>query len=69
MIRAEHELHQRRLGRNVGVALSLVALIAIVLGLTFVKVTRGGGAAALEGFDHAVRPGITTPETTAGEGN
>ena len=52
-----------------GVALSLVALIAIVLGLTFVKVTRGGGAAALEGFDHAVRPGITTPETTAGEGN
>ncbi|SIN80299.1 hypothetical protein [Vannielia litorea] len=61
MIRAEHELHQRRLGRNVGVAVSLVALVVIVLGLTFVKVTRGG-AAAMEGFDHAVRPAMTTSE-------
>ena len=61
MIRAEHEIHQRRLGRNVGVAISLVALVVIVLGLTFVKVTRGG-VEAMQGFDHAVRPGMTTPE-------
>ena len=59
MIRAEHEIHKRRLSRNVGVGLSLVALVVIVLGLTYVKVTQGG---SLEAFDHAVRPSITTEE-------
>ena len=39
--REEHELHKRRLGRNVGLGLVLVGLIAIVFGLTVVKVTRG----------------------------
>lgn len=39
--REEHELHKRRLGRNVGVGLVLVAFIVIVFGLTVVKVTRG----------------------------
>lgn len=38
-IRAEHEIHQRRKGRNVGVALMLVAFIVLVLALTFVKIT------------------------------
>ncbi|MCL3880887.1 hypothetical protein [Marivita sp. GX14005] len=37
----QHELHSRRRGRNIGVGLVLVALIAIVFGLTVVKVTRG----------------------------
>lgn len=37
----QHELHKRRFGRNLGVGLVLVALIAIVFGLTVVKVTRG----------------------------
>lgn len=36
-----HELHHRRLGRNVGLALVLVAFIGIVFGLTVVKVTSG----------------------------
>ena len=35
-----HELHHRRLGRNVGLALVLVAFIGIVFGLTVVKVTN-----------------------------
>ena len=52
-IKATHELHQRRLSRNVGVGLTLVALIAVVFGLTVVKVTRGD---PMQGFDHAVRP-------------
>jgi ABC-type transporter Mla subunit MlaD len=39
--RVEHELHTRRHGRNVGVALVLVAFIAIVFGLTMVKVQSG----------------------------
>ncbi|MEN8660720.1 hypothetical protein [Marivita sp.] len=37
----QHELHERRFGRNVGVGLVLAGLIAIVFGLTVVKVTRG----------------------------
>lgn len=40
-IKTTHELHQRRFGRNLGVALALVAFIAIVFGLTVVKVTSG----------------------------
>lgn len=37
----EHEIHKRRFGRNLGVGLLLAALIALVFGLTVVKVTRG----------------------------
>jgi hypothetical protein len=37
----QHEIHKRRFGRNLGVGLLLAALIAIVFGLTVVKVTRG----------------------------
>jgi predicted nucleic acid-binding protein len=40
-LRREHELHQRRRGRNTSVGLLLVAVIAIVFGLTVVKVTSG----------------------------
>ena len=40
-LKVEHELHQRRKGRNVGVGLLLVGFIALVFALTFVKVTRG----------------------------
>ncbi|CUH83979.1 hypothetical protein [Thalassovita mediterranea] len=38
----EHELHKRRSSRNIGVGLTLVAFIAIVFGLTMVKITSGG---------------------------
>ncbi|WP_226781932.1 hypothetical protein [Oceaniglobus trochenteri] len=52
-IKAEHELHKRRLSRNVGVGLVLVAFVAIIFGLTVVKVKQLG---AVQGFDHVVRP-------------
>lgn len=39
--REPHELHRRRFGRNIGLALVLGAFIAIVFGLTVVKVTSG----------------------------
>ena len=39
--REEHELHRRRFGRNLGVGLLLAGLIAVIFGLTVVKVTRG----------------------------
>lgn len=38
----QHELHKRRFGRNLGVGLTLVAFIALVFGLTIVKVTSQG---------------------------
>ncbi|WP_292288702.1 hypothetical protein [Marivita sp.] len=37
----QHELHQRRFGRNLAVGVILAGLIAIVFGLTVVKVTGG----------------------------
>lgn len=42
----EHELHKRRFGRNLGVALVLASFIVIVFGLTVVKVTNSGNEAA-----------------------
>ena len=51
-----HELHQRRFGRNLGVALCLVAFMAIVFGLTVSKIRQG---ASMEAFDHQPRVSIT----------
>ena len=45
-MKVEHELHQRRLGRNVGLGLVLAAFVALVFGLTIVKVSNGGLSAA-----------------------
>ena len=36
----QHEIHTRRFGRNLGVAVVLLGLVAIVFGLTVVKVTH-----------------------------
>ncbi len=41
-LRKEHELHKRRLGRNMGVGLLLGAFVVLVLALTMVKVTSKG---------------------------
>ncbi|NNJ64001.1 MAG: hypothetical protein HKP16_00425 [Xanthomonadales bacterium] len=59
MIRAEHELHTRRKSRNIGLGLTLVGLVAVVFGLTVVKVTRGD---PMQGFDHVVRPEMEVVE-------
>jgi len=52
-IKATHEIHERRLSRNMGVGLTLVVFVAIVFGLTVVKVTRGD---PMQAFDHVTRP-------------
>ena len=57
--RAEHELHKRRLGRNVGLGFVLVAFVALVLGLTVVKVSNVG---QMQGFDHVIRPELVPTE-------
>ena len=51
----EHELHHRRAGRNLGVALSLVGFAVLVFGLTIAKVHNGG---SIEAFDHTYRPDL-----------
>ena len=60
-IKATHDLHERRLSRNVGVALTLLAFVVIVFGLSVVKITRGE---AVQGFDHVARPELIPVEGT-----
>lgn len=48
----DHELHTRRFGRNLWLAIVLIGLVGIVFGLTVVKVTSGQ---PMEAFDHAPR--------------
>lgn len=65
-IKVEHELHNRRRGRNTGVGLLLGGLIAVVFGLTVVKVLQLGDVRQFETFDHVARPQIIPQE---GESN
>lgn len=41
MIRATHELHERRRGRNLGLGIILLAFVGIVFGMTIVKIGNG----------------------------
>ncbi len=52
-LRVEHEIHRRRLSRNVGVGLVLAGFVAVVFGMTVVKIRHLG---AVQGFDHVLRP-------------
>ena len=52
-IRVEHELHGRRLSRNVGVGLALVGFAALMFALSVVKISTTG---PIQGYDHTVRP-------------
>ncbi len=58
----QHEIYKRRLSRNVGLGLTLVAFIVLVFGLTVVKVTQVG---QVQGFDHVVRPELVPPQEAA----
>ena len=55
-MKATHELHTRRLSRNVGVALVLLGFAAVMFGLTVAKIN---GGATMQAFDHVVRPELT----------
>ena len=61
-IKVEHELHERRRGRNTGVGILLIGFIAIIFGLTVVKVLQLGEVAQFEKFDHVARPQIVPVE-------
>ena len=57
--REEHEIYRRRFSRNLGLGLTLVTFVALVFGLTVVKVTQVGQQ---QGFDHVVRPELVPQE-------
>ncbi|KQI71183.1 cytochrome C oxidase assembly protein [Loktanella sp. 5RATIMAR09] len=65
-LRVEHELHTRRKGRNYGLGLILAAFIAVIFGLTVVKVLELGNANQFERFDHVARPQLI-PDEGVGE--
>ncbi|MDR5654122.1 hypothetical protein [Ruixingdingia sedimenti] len=58
--RPDHELHRRRMGRNLGIGLVLVVFVGLVFGLTIAKISGGG---QISGFDHSVRPELVPEET------
>lgn len=51
-LHVEHELHRRRRGRNIGLALVLAGFVALVFGLSVVKITQGD---MMQGYDHRPR--------------
>jgi hypothetical protein len=59
-IRAEHELHRRRLSRNVGLGIALLCFVALVYALTIAKV-------GTDPTDELGVPGNTAPATEAGQ--
>lgn len=61
VIRVEHELHHRRRGRNAGVGVLLVGFVAIIFGLTVVKVLGLTDIRQFESFDHVARTPIVAP--------
>ena len=61
-IEVEHEIHERRIGRNYGVGVLLIGFIAIIFGLTVVKVLQLGEAGQFERFDHVARPQLIPAE-------
>lgn len=58
-LQAEHEIHSRRRSRNVGLAVVLVGFVALVFGLTVVKVQQGD---MMEAFDHQPRVSVLPVE-------
>ena len=60
VLKVEHELHGRRRGRNLGLLGVLIGFIAIVFGLTVVKVQGLDDIRQFESFDHVARPALET---------
>jgi len=45
----EHELHKRRMSKNIGIGIILLTFVALIFGLTVVKVTDGDVSSAIAG--------------------
>ncbi len=55
MLHVEHELHKRRRSRNLGLLAVLLAFVALVFGLSVVKITQGD---MMQGYDHRPRASV-----------
>lgn len=62
MQQVEHELHQRRRSRNLGLLAVLLAFVALVFGLSVVKITQGD---MMEGYDHRPRASVLPKDPDA----
>ena len=60
-----HEIHRRRFGRNLGLGLTLGALVAVIFALTLVKI---GNGSMMQGFDHQARASLLPADPDAGAG-
>lgn len=60
-LQAEHELHRRRSGRNIGLGVVLVLFVALVFTLSVVKIKEGD---LMQAFDH--RPPAPAPMAVPG---
>ncbi len=58
-LNTEHDIHRRRFSRNLGLGLVLLAFVALVFGLTIVKVQRGD---RMEAYDHQPRVSVLPPD-------
>jgi len=69
--RVEHELHQRRRSRNVGLGITLGAFVLLVMGMTYVKLTAQNAMMAEERAKEqaaaAASDSSTQSSPTAGE--
>lgn len=60
-LQAEHELHRRRSGRNIGLGIVLALFVALVFTLSVVKIRQGD---TMQAFDH--RPQTPAPSALPG---
>ena len=65
-LKVTHDLHDRRRSRNTGLGLVLVGFVAIVFGLTVVKVRNLENIVQFERFDHVARPALEQAAEEAG---
>ena len=68
VLKVESEMHERRRSRNTGLGLVLIGLVAIVFGLTVVKVQNLESIAQFERFDHVARPQLEPAPAIGEEG-
>lgn len=58
-LKTEHELHGRRRSRNMGLLAVLIAFVALIFGLSVVKIQNGD---LMEAFDHQPRASVLPRE-------
>lgn len=54
----DHELHQRRLSRNLGLGGALLVFVFLVFGLSFVKVSQGDRMHAYDAPEAAAKAAV-----------